>query len=43
MNVYNNSWTGCKYKRIRSDNTTAVAYRNNMGVLVSSSSDRLAK
>ena len=29
--------------RIRSDNTTAIPYVNNMGDLVSSSCDRLAK
>ena len=34
---------GCKHIRIRSDNTTAIPYVNNMGSLVSSSCDRLAK
>ena len=34
---------GSKRIRIRSDNTTAITYVNNMGGFVSSSSDRLAK
>ena len=32
---------GCKRIGIRSDNTTAITYVNNMGGFVSSSSDRL--
>ena len=43
IKTYSNLWKGCKHIRIRSDNTTKVAYVNNMGGLVSSSYDRLAK
>ena len=43
IKAYSYLWKGCKHIRIRSDNTTAIAYVNNMGGLVSSSCDRLAK
>ena len=43
IKAYSNLWKGCKHIRIRSDNTTAIAYVSNMGGLVSSSCDRLAK
>ena len=43
IKAYSNLWKRCKHIRIRSDNTTAIAYVNNMGGLVSSSCDRLAK
>ena len=42
IKAYSNLWKGCKHIRIRSDNTTAIAYVNNMEGLVSSSCDRLA-
>ena len=41
--AYRNSWEVCKHIRIRSDNTTAIAYINNMGGLVSNSCNHLAK
>ena len=34
IKAYNNLLKGCKHIRIRSDNTTAIAYVNNMGGLV---------
>ena len=37
------SWEGCKHIRIRSDNTTTIAYINNMGGLVSNSCNHLTK
>ena len=43
IKAYSHLWKRCKHIRIRSDNTTAVAYGNNMGGLVSSSCYRLAK
>ena len=41
--AYRNSWEFCKHIRVRSDNTTAIAYINNMGGLVSNSCNHLAK
>ena len=43
IKAYRSSWEGCKHIRIRSDNTTAIAYINNMGGLVSNSCNHLAK
>ena len=43
IKVYKSSWEGCKYIRIRSDSTTAIAYINNMGGLVSNSCNHLTK
>ena len=43
IKAYRSSWEGCKHIRVRSDNTTAIAYINNMGGLVSNSCNRLAK
>ena len=37
------SWEGCKHIRIRSDNTTPIAYINNMGGLVSNSCNHLER
>ena len=41
--AYRHSWEFCKHIRVRSDNTTAIAYINNMGGLVSNSCSHLAK
>ena len=43
IKTYSYLWKGYKYIRTRSDNTTPIAYVNNMGGLVSSLCDRLAK
>ena len=43
IKAYSNLWKGCKHIRIKSYNKTAIAYVNNMGSLVSSSCDGLAK
>ena len=40
---YRKEWIGAKHLRIRSDNTTAIAYINNMGGTVSSKCNNLAK
>ena len=44
IKAYRSSWEGCKHLRIRSDDTTAIAYIiNNMRGLVSDSCNHLAK
>ena len=43
IKAYSYLWKGCKYIKIRSDDTTVIAYANNMGGLVSSSCDRFAE
>ena len=43
IKAYSYLWKGCKHIRMRSDNTTEIAYVNSMGGLFSSSCDRLAK
>ena len=43
IKAYRSSREVCKYIRIRSDNTTAIAYINNMEDLVSNSCNHLAK
>ena len=43
IKAYSNLWKGCKHIRTRSDNTTAIAYVNNMEGLVSIPCDRLTK
>ena len=43
IKAYKSSWEGCKHIRIRSDNTTAIAYFNNMGGLVSNSCNHLTR
>ena len=43
IKAYRSSWEGCKHIRIRSDNTTAIAYFNNMGGLVSNSCNHLTR
>ena len=43
ITAYRNSWAGCKHIRIRSDNTNAIAYINNMGGLVLNSCDDFDK
>ena len=40
---YREMWQGCKLIRIRSNNTTAIAYIHNMGKITSNSYNILAK
>ena len=41
--IYEDVWKGCKHIRIKSDNTTAISYINNMGGIVSDSCNHLSK
>ena len=41
--IYEYVWKGCKHIRIKSDNTTAISYINNMGGIVSDSCNHLSK
>ena len=41
IKAYSNLWKDCKHIRVRSENTTVIAYVNNMGGLVSRSCNRL--
>ena len=43
IKAYKSSWKGCKHIRIKSDNTTAIAYINNMGGMVSNSCNHLTR
>ena len=40
---YKDVWKGCKHIKIKSDNTTAISYMNNMGGIVSDSCNHLSK
>ena len=41
--IYEDVWKGCKHIRIKSNNTTAIPYINNMGSIVSNSCNHLSK
>ena len=41
--IYEDIWKGCKYIRIKADNTTAISYINIMGGIVSDSYNHLSK
>ena len=43
VTIYEDVWKGCKHIKIKSDNTTAISYMNNMGVIVSYSCNYLSK
>ena len=40
---YRKIWKNCPHIRVKSDNTTAIAYVNNMGGIVSNSRNQLAR
>ena len=41
--IYEDVWNGCKHIRIKSDNTIAISYINNMGGIFSDSCNHLSK